>query len=57
MPPAVIVSYDGTVNDDDGLALARMLAGAGATLALAYVRHSREYDLRREEIAASTVET
>jgi nucleotide-binding universal stress UspA family protein len=52
MPAAVIVSYDGTVNDDDGLALARMLAGSGATLALAYVRHSQEYDPRREEIGA-----
>jgi nucleotide-binding universal stress UspA family protein len=47
----IIVSYDGTANDDDALALGRMLAASGATLALAYVRHSREYDPRREEIA------
>jgi nucleotide-binding universal stress UspA family protein len=46
----IIVSYDGTANDDDGLALAKMLAGAGAGLALAYVRHAREYDPQREEI-------
>ncbi len=51
MPAAVIVSYDGTVNDDDALALARMLAGGETSLALAYVRHSREYDPRREELA------
>ena len=51
MATSIIVSYDGTANDDDGLALAKMLAGAGASLALAYVRHSREYDLQREEIA------
>jgi hypothetical protein len=51
MPPSVIVSYDGTVNDDDALALARMLAAAGATLALAYVRHAQEYDPRREELS------
>src|SRR5436309_12049752 len=56
MPANVIVSYDGTVNDDDGLALARILAGAGATLSLAYVRHSTEYDPRREEIAAHDAE-
>jgi nucleotide-binding universal stress UspA family protein len=56
MPVNVIVSYDGTVNDDDGLALARNLAGAGATLALAYVRHSTEYDPRREELAAHDAE-
>jgi len=47
----VIISYDGTENDDDALALGRMLAPAGLTLALAYVRHSREFDPRREELA------
>jgi nucleotide-binding universal stress UspA family protein len=52
MPLSVIVSYDGTVNDDDALALARMLAGTGVRLALAYVRHSQEYDPHREEIGA-----
>jgi hypothetical protein len=50
MAIAVIVSYDGTNQDDDGLALARMLTPAGATLSLAYVRHTREYDPRREEV-------
>lgn len=51
MATSVIISYDGTANDDDGLALGRMLAGSGTSMALAYVRHSQEYDLRREEIA------
>jgi nucleotide-binding universal stress UspA family protein len=50
MATPVIVSYDGTTNDDDALALGRMLAVGGAALSLAYVRHSREYDPRREEI-------
>ena len=52
MTTPVIVSYDGTTNDDDALALGRMLAIGGAKLSLAYVRHSREYDPRREEIGA-----
>jgi hypothetical protein len=50
MPPLAIVSYDGTTHDDDAIALGRMLAATGLELALAYVRHSREYDPRREEI-------
>jgi nucleotide-binding universal stress UspA family protein len=52
MTLTVIVSYDGTTHDDDALALAKMLAASGATLELAYVRHTREYDPRREEIGA-----
>jgi nucleotide-binding universal stress UspA family protein len=51
MSARLIVSYDGTINDDDGLVLGQLLAAGGSTLALAYVRHSREYDPRREEIA------
>jgi nucleotide-binding universal stress UspA family protein len=51
MSTDLIVSYDGTANDDDALALALMLARAGFSLALAYVRHSHEYDPRREELA------
>jgi len=50
MATPVIVSYDGTTHDDDALALGRMLAVGGADLSLAYVRHSREFDPRREEI-------
>lgn len=52
MSTNIIVSYDGTPNDDDALALGKALAGGGATLALAYVRHSREFDPRREELAS-----
>jgi nucleotide-binding universal stress UspA family protein len=51
MAADIIVSYDGTPNDDDALALGQALAAGGATLALAYVRHSRESDQRREELA------
>jgi len=47
----LIVSYDGTPNDDDALALGKLLAMTGARLALAYIRHSREFDPRREELA------
>ena len=42
MSTKVIVSYDGTDNDHDALALGRLLSGAGASLALAYVRHMVE---------------
>ena len=47
----MIVSYDGTPNDDDAIALARLLSRAQAAIALAYVRHAREFDPRREELA------
>jgi nucleotide-binding universal stress UspA family protein len=52
----IIISYDGTPNDDDALALGRQLGRAGATLALAYVRHSHEYDPQREELAQHDAE-
>jgi nucleotide-binding universal stress UspA family protein len=38
----IIVSYDGTANDRDAFALGRVLAGAGASLELAYVSHLHE---------------
>jgi nucleotide-binding universal stress UspA family protein len=56
MTATVIISYDGTPNDDDALALGKMLAPAGFTLALAYVRHSHEFDPGREEIAQHDAE-
>lgn len=56
MSTDLIVSYDGTLNDDDALALGQMLARGGARLALAYVRHTREFDPRREEIAQHDAE-
>jgi nucleotide-binding universal stress UspA family protein len=52
----LIISYDGTSNDDDALALGKLLARTGATLALAYIRHSREFDPRREELAQHDAE-
>jgi nucleotide-binding universal stress UspA family protein len=56
MSTDLIVSYDGTPNDEDALALGKMLARTGASLALAYVRHSREFDPRREELAQHDAE-
>jgi nucleotide-binding universal stress UspA family protein len=51
MSPTIIVSYDGTDNDRDALALGRLLAGAGASLELAYVRHAQESRSGRERLA------
>ncbi len=45
----VIVSYDDTDNDRDALALGQVLAGAGAELELAYVRHSYGESLEQRE--------
>jgi nucleotide-binding universal stress UspA family protein len=56
MSADIIVSYDGTPNDDDALALGKALAASGASLALAYVRHAREFDPRREELAQHDAE-
>jgi hypothetical protein len=56
MPISIIISYDGTAHDDDALMLGKMLSAAGASLSLAYVRHSREYDPRREEIGVHDAE-
>jgi nucleotide-binding universal stress UspA family protein len=56
MSADLIVSYDGTPNDDDALALGKLLARTGASLALAYIRHSREFDPRREELAQHDAE-
>src|SRR5207237_3364600 len=56
MSANMIISYDGTPNDDDALALGSMFALAGFTPALAYVRHAREFDPRREELAQHDAE-
>jgi nucleotide-binding universal stress UspA family protein len=50
------ISNDGTPNDDDAVALGKILAAAGFALTLAYVRHSREFDSRREELAQHDAE-
>jgi nucleotide-binding universal stress UspA family protein len=47
----VIVSYDGTDSDRDALALGRLLTQAGASIALAYVRHAHEAETSRERLA------
>jgi nucleotide-binding universal stress UspA family protein len=56
MSAKAIISYDGTPNDDDAVALGRMLSEAGFELTLAYVRHSHEFDHRREELAQHDAE-
>src|SRR5881227_612460 len=50
MAPKAIVSYDDTLNDQDALTLARVLADAGASLTLAYVRHTTQTEHTREEL-------
>jgi nucleotide-binding universal stress UspA family protein len=47
----LIISYDGTNNEDDAIALGRLLAQAGAEVALAYVRHTQEPEPDREVLA------
>jgi nucleotide-binding universal stress UspA family protein len=56
MATKIIVSYDGTENDLDALALGRLLGHAGATLALAYVRHAHEAESGRERLAEHEAE-
>src|SRR6476646_478372 len=51
MPANIIVSYDGTANEDDAIALGRLLAAAGGEVSLAYVRHTHEPDSDRETLA------
>ena len=42
MALTAIVSYDGTANENDALALGSLLAHAGADVHIGYVRHSEE---------------
>jgi hypothetical protein len=51
MPVRAIVSYDGSDNDHDAVALGRVLWHAGATVDLAYVRHSAELHEGSEAVA------
>ncbi len=48
MSVKVIVSYDGTANEGDAIALGRVFGRAGAEVSLAYVRHTHEADPSRE---------
>jgi nucleotide-binding universal stress UspA family protein len=52
----LIVSYDGTNNEDDAVALGRLLAQAGAEVALAYVRHTHEPEPDREVLVEHEAE-
>ncbi len=56
MSTKIIVSFDGTANEDDAVALGRLFARAGAEVALAYVRHAQELDRDRETLAQSEAE-
>jgi nucleotide-binding universal stress UspA family protein len=56
MPAKIIVSYDGTANEDDAIALGRIFARAGAEVALAYVRHTHEADSSRESLVQAEAE-
>ncbi|HTA14664.1 MAG TPA: universal stress protein, partial [Solirubrobacteraceae bacterium] len=57
MSANIIISYDGTNNEDDAVALGRLLAGAGAEVSLAYVRHAPEPETSREILAQHEAET
>jgi nucleotide-binding universal stress UspA family protein len=56
MTPKAIISYDGTANDQDALMLGWLLAQAGATLQLAYVRHAIDPQREREELQGEEAE-
>src|SRR2546423_3820084 len=50
MAPRAIISYDDTPGDHDALMLGRILADAGASLSVAYVRHCICDDCSQEEL-------
>jgi nucleotide-binding universal stress UspA family protein len=50
MSAKIIVSYDGTANEDDAIALGGLFARAGADVSIAYVRHTHEPDDDRETL-------
>lgn len=53
----IIISYDGTYNEDDAIALGSVFAQAGAEVSLAYVRHTPEEETSREILAQHEAET
>jgi len=57
MSANIIISYDGTNNEDDAVALGRLFVGAGAQVSLAYVRHAPEVQASREILAQHEAET
>jgi len=56
MSMKIIISYDGTNNEDDAIALGREFARAGAEATLAYVRHTEEPEPDREHLAQEQAE-
>jgi len=56
MSAKIIVSYDGTYNENDAVALGRLFARAGAVVSLAYVRHTPEPQSSREILAQHEAE-
>jgi nucleotide-binding universal stress UspA family protein len=56
MSANIIVSYDGTNNEDDAIALGRLLTRAGGEVSLAYVRHTAEPESDREALAQHEAE-
>lgn len=52
----IIVSYDGTDNDRDALALGRALGELGGEISLAYVRHTPQTDTARESLEEKEAE-
>jgi nucleotide-binding universal stress UspA family protein len=56
MTPTMIISYDGTDNDRDALALGGVFSAIGADVSLAYVRHAPEADRDRELLARRAAE-
>ncbi|HEX5310139.1 MAG TPA: universal stress protein [Solirubrobacteraceae bacterium] len=56
MSTKIVVSYDGTYNEDDAVALGRLFAHAGAEVSLAYVRHVAEVEASREILAQHEAE-
>jgi len=56
MPANIIISFDGSDNDHDALALGRILADGDGNVSLAYVRHAHESDAQHEQTAQSDAE-
>jgi nucleotide-binding universal stress UspA family protein len=56
MSAKIIISYDGTNNEDDAIALGRVFVAAGAEVSLAYVRHAPEEEASREILAQHEAE-
>jgi nucleotide-binding universal stress UspA family protein len=52
----IIVSYDGTDNDRDALALGGVLGELGGEISLAYVRHTQQPDRAREALEEKEAE-